>query len=294
VSETLLLAFDGSPSSERALELVSSYRGPAGALRVAVVNAQERPALVGPDMPIDMCQVEDALQAAGREIISRATERLRTAGLPVDGTVRLAHPAEAIAAEADARSATLLVLGTRGHGALQGFAFGSVAMRVAHSSRSPIWLVRPECALPEAFGRSLRVLLAVDGSAPSVRAARRLAAWRGWLGELDVQIAFVQQPLSFLGTVLPPHDDVIGEWSTRAAETAAKTARQIFSKAGIAHHLHITVGDTAEEIAHLAAHTGAELVALGTRGLGAAHHALIGSVALKSAAKAGVPVMLVR
>jgi nucleotide-binding universal stress UspA family protein len=33
---------------------------------------------------------------------------------------------------------------------------------------------------------------------------------------------------------------------------------------------------------------------LGTRGLGAAHHALIGSVALKAASLATVPVLLVR
>jgi len=34
-------------------------------------------------------------------------------------------------------------------------------------------------------------------------------------------------------------------------------------------------------------------VAMGTRGLGAAHHALLGSVALKAVAASGVPVMLV-
>jgi nucleotide-binding universal stress UspA family protein len=34
-------------------------------------------------------------------------------------------------------------------------------------------------------------------------------------------------------------------------------------------------------------------VALGTRGLGAAHHALVGSVALKAAAICDVPVLLV-
>lgn len=295
MSETLVLAVDGSASSDKALELVAGYRGLPGALAVALVNGQERPALlVGPDMPLDLGQVEQALREAGRDIIARATERLRPSGLPVEGTVRVAAPAEAIVAESEARSASLVVLGTRGHGALQGFAIGSVALRVAHASRLPVWLVHPECSLPKAFGRSLRVLLAVDGTAPSVRAARRLIAWRRWLGELDVQVAFVQRPLGLLATLLPPHDDVRNEWSTRAAENATQAARQVLSKAGVSQHLHITYGDPAEEIAHLAAHTGAELVALGTRGLGAAHHALIGSVALKSAVKASVPVMLVR
>jgi nucleotide-binding universal stress UspA family protein len=294
VSETLLLAVDGSASSDKALELFASYGGATDALTVALVNAQERPLLIGPDVPIDMARVDAALRDAGREIIARATERLRPSGLPVEGTVRIAAPAQAIAAEAEAKSASLVVLGTRGHGALQGFALGSVALRVAHASRAPVWLVHPECALPNAFGRSLRVLLAVDGTAPSVRAARRLIAWRRWLGELDVQVAFVQQPLGLLKTILPPHDDVRSEWSTRAAENATQAARQALAKAGVAQHLHITYGDPAEEIAHLAAHTGAELVALGTRGLGAAHHALIGSVALKTVVRTNRPVMLVR
>ena len=294
MSETLLLAVDGSPSAEKALELLAGYRGRKDALAVALVNAQPRPALVGPDIPIDLARVDSALHDAGREVIARATERLRASGLPVEGAVRIAPASEAILAEAEARSAGVVVLGTRGHGALHGFALGSVALRVAHASRAPVWLVHPECALPKAFGQSVRVLLAVDGTAPSVRAARRLVAWRAWLGELDVQVCFVQQPLGLLATILPPHDDVRSEWSTRAAENATQAARQVLAKAGVSQHLHITYGDPVEEIAHIAAHTGAELVALGTRGLGAAHHALIGSVALKSAVKATVPVMLVR
>ena len=64
--------------------------------------------------------------------------------------------------------------------------------------------------------------------------------------------------------------------------------------AGIRHRLHLTIGDPATEIVHLARETRCELLVLGTRGLGAAHHALIGSVALKAAAHAPVPVALVR
>jgi nucleotide-binding universal stress UspA family protein len=44
----------------------------------------------------------------------------------------------------------------------------------------------------------------------------------------------------------------------------------------------------------LAEQTQADLIAVGTRGLGAAHHALIGSVALKSAVLSPVPVLLVQ
>jgi nucleotide-binding universal stress UspA family protein len=126
-----------------------------------------------------------------------------------------------------------------------------------------------------------------------LRAAERLAAWRGWLGELEVHLVHVQQPLTVLQAVLPPHDDVVDQWSTKEGEQATQQARELFAREKIAHRLHLTVGDAALEIRTLAEQTSSDLVALGTRGLGAAHHALIGSVALKAAALSPVPVLLV-
>jgi len=167
-------------------------------------------------------------------------------------------------------------------------------MRIVHASPVPVCLVRPESRLPAQLGRKLRVLLALDGSEPALRAAAALASWRGWLGELDVQMVYVQPPLTYLATALPPHDDVIRQWSTEAGESAARPARQLLAKEGIAHHLHLTVGDPATEIVHLAEEAGCELIAMGTRGLGAAHHAFVGSAGLKVAAHAAVPTVLVR
>jgi nucleotide-binding universal stress UspA family protein len=164
---------------------------------------------------------------------------------------------------------------------------------VVHGNGPPVLLVKPEDRLPGGLGKRVRVLLAMDGSQPALRAAERLVAWRDWLGELEVHLVYVQQPLSVLQVVLPPHDDVIEQWSTREGEQATQAARQLFSREGIAHHLHLTVGDPALEVRTLAAQTASELIALGTRGLGAAHHALIGSVALKAAVLSPVPVMLV-
>jgi nucleotide-binding universal stress UspA family protein len=147
--------------------------------------------------------------------------------------------------------------------------------------------------LPGALGKRLRVLLAMDGSDPALRAAERLAQWRGWLGELEVHLVHVQRPLTMLEAVLPPHNDLMRQWSTEDAEKATHAARELLRSAGIAQHLHLTVGDPALEVRQLVVHTACDLVALGTRGLGAAHHALVGSVALKAAAAVEVPVLLV-
>jgi nucleotide-binding universal stress UspA family protein len=294
MTATVLLAADPSAAAARAAELLAGYRGKPGALAAVVLNVQSRPVTAWPGAGLDLSVLEAALLEEGGRIAGRACERLRAAGLAAEPVVRLGPPAVAIAEEAQARGAALVMMGTRGHGALRGFAVGSVALRVAHASAVPVCVVHPEAALPRELGRKLRVLLAVDGSAPALRAAEALAAWRGWLGELDVQIVHVQEPLTLAEQILPPHDDLAEQWSTKAGEEASRAARELFDSLKVKNHLHLSAGEPAVELAHLATRLGCDLVALGTRGLGAAHHALVGSVALKVAAASPVPVLLVR
>ena len=289
---TLLLPFDGSPAAMRAVELVAGYRAEPSALVPNVLNVQAPPIRFWPEGALDMRLVEAALIEAGRSTINPATERLAAAGMHVRTAVRLGLVAHTVLSEARRQKAEAIVMGTRGHGALQGYALGSVALRVAHGGAAPLILVKPDAQLPGAFGKRLRVLLAMDGSAPALHAAERLVAWRAWLGELEVHLVHVQEPLTWLEAVLPPHGDVMRQWSSAAGEAATQAAREVFERAGIAHHLHLAVGDAPQEIARLVHDTTAELVALGTRGRGLAHHALIGSVALKTAALSVVPVMM--
>lgn len=284
----VLLPFDGSPAALRAVELLSAYRGRQ--LAVSLLNVQSLPASVWPEGALDMALVEKALLEAGHAQLQPAAEKL--ARWKPAAQVRLGFPAPVITEQA--AGAGLVVMGTRGSGVLHGFPIGSVALRVAHASPVPTILVKPQARLPAELGRKLRVLAGIDGSEPSLRAVQALVERRDWLGALDVQLVHVQQPLTVLETVLPPHDDVIGQWSTAAGETAARAARELLTRAGIPHHLHLTVGEAPAEIALLAQQTKSELVVLGTRGKGAAHHAFVGSVALKAAALSEVPVLLVR
>ena len=153
---------------------------------------------------------------------------------------------------------------------------------------------RARCAHDLGHGSSIASRLAREHRRDlALRAARRLAAWRAWLGELEVHILWVQQPLTYLETVMPPHDDVVGQWSRKDGDKATRAVVALLRREGIARRVHFSVGDPALEARSLVEDTGAELVALGTRGLGAAHHALVGSVALKAAVACPVPALLV-
>jgi nucleotide-binding universal stress UspA family protein len=290
----VILPIDGSPSAARAVDLAAGYRGEPSRLAPVVLNVQMPSAALWPEAAAGVAAIDDALLETGRELAGAAVRRLQDSGLAAEQVVRLDLPVSAILREAEMRHAGLILMGTRGHGMVHGFAVGSVAMRVAHGGTTPVCLVRPEAALPAELGGRLRLMLALDGSEPALRAARWLVERQQVLGELDVQIVHVQQPLTVLETILPPDRDLIEQWSKRAGEEASQAARELFAKAAIRHHLHLSAGEPYREIALLAGQTKCELLVLGTRGRGAAHHALIGSVALKAASASDIPVLLVK
>jgi len=289
----VLHPFDGSPAALRAGDLLAAVLPRGDGTALSVLNVQSRPIALWPGSGLDPGELEAALLEAGNAVLAPALERFAAAGLRAQPAVRLGLPAEGILREAASYKADAIVMGTRGKGALQGYALGSVALRVAHGAAMPVLLVKPADRLPASRAGRLRVLLAIDGSEPALRAAGRLAAWRGWLGELDVHLVHVQEPLGLLAKLLPPHDDLVEQWSTRHAEQATQPARDLLAREGVRTSLHLTEGDAAREIAQLAEETRSDLVVAGTRGRGAAHHALVGSVALKSAALGHTPLLLV-
>lgn len=293
MSLRIVLGFDGTTASRRAVDLLAAYAGDAR-ISVIVTTAEAPLVKLWPAPVIDIRAVERAALASAAATAKQALAVLRAAGIRAEAAPALGSATETIVDEAKARGAHLVVMGTRGDGVLDGFAVGSVALRVVHASAVPACLVRPQSRLPRALGRHLKVLLATDGSEPSLRAAATLADWQPWLGRLDVHVVHVQKPLSYLEALLPPHDDILRQWSMEAGHAAVRAVCGILEREKVGHRVHVPAGDAPAEIVRLAAETSADLVVMGTRGLGAAHHALVGSVALKVAAHAPVPVVLVK
>jgi nucleotide-binding universal stress UspA family protein len=287
----LLVPVDGSPACDTAIRMLCGWHGDGAAIAPVVLNVQHWPLSLWPHPMPDSGAVEMALLDEGARIAKAAGSQLSSAGLTAQVEVRLGIAAPAILEEARTRGATAIVMGTRAGRGLS--VLGSVATRVAHGSTLPTILVKPGARLPAGFGRRARVLVPVDGSAHANRAAVTLAQWRGWLGEAVVDLVHVQQPLTILETLLPPHRDALEQWGGSAAGHAAKDAGAALDAAGIQHHVHFAVGEPPSRIAQLAADLGSDFVMMGTRGLGATHHALIGSVALKTLEQAAVPVVLV-
>jgi nucleotide-binding universal stress UspA family protein len=293
MSTTILAALDDSPASLRAARLLAGYRGDRHGLGLVALNVQARPFTLWPGPAIDPGKIEKALLAEGELQLEPACKLLAAAGFEPERAVRLGIPAEFIADEAMRRGAAAIVMGTRGHGVLGGFALGSVALRVAHRAQAPVVLVQPDSVLPAAFGQSIRILVPLDGSAHATRAVNQLLAWKPWLGDTQLELVHIRSAPTVWEGLLPTDRELLDRWGTREGEQATRDARALLHTAGVGHRLHEAEGDPSAQIVRLAGVLGSELIVMGTRGLGAVHHALIGSTALKVAHASPVPVALV-
>ncbi len=147
-----------------------------------------------------------------------------------------------------------------------------------------------------AGGKLRRVLLAVDGSETSNKALQQMLVLREDLrqpGELEVHLTNVQRPLPGDVTRFVP-GQTIGDYHTEQSDIALAPARQALDSADITYQIHRRVGEPGPEIAEMAREIGADLIVMGTRGLGSATGAVLGSVAQSALTAATVPVLLVR
>jgi hypothetical protein len=142
----------------------------------------------------------------------------------------------------------------------------------------------------------MKILVAVDGSAHSLDAARFVVEHAGWYREKpEVELVFVHTPLPQLPRmgVVVSNEQVQRYYQEEGAQALAG-GKRLLEEAGLACHEHILVGPVAESLVQLANSTRCDMIVLATRGMGAAANLLLGSVATRVLHLSAVPVMVVR
>ena len=136
--KNILLAVDGSEYSHRAIEYAKSLAERYDANLWLIHVFSNTPDLLGYQ---DFEKLYAKRKSAGQIILDDAQKRFG------DTTVEL-HPeliegseAEAILAAAEKQQADLIVMGTRGFGAVKGLLVGSVSRKVIHLSTCPVMVV---------------------------------------------------------------------------------------------------------------------------------------------------------
>ncbi|MEW6678561.1 MAG: universal stress protein [Pseudomonadota bacterium] len=139
-----------------------------------------------------------------------------------------------------------------------------------------------------------KILLPVDGSEGSVRAARHVAGIAASVPGLDIHLVNVQAPGDdwMVRRLLKPEElaTLERDWG----EASLSPARTVLHEAGLCVTEHIIQGEVAPGITALAKDLGCDQIIMGSHGRTALGGLLLGSVAMKVLHLSEIPVTLVK
>jgi nucleotide-binding universal stress UspA family protein len=290
----LLLAYDSSPSSKRALLYAVDVAQRTGAT-IHVAYVKEIP--LGPFVKGDPSPVageEKVLDDLRGELdeACRATLDAHALDLPDDAlrfhVRRSGAVAPSLVSLAEETEADLLVMGTQGHRGLRQAFVGSAAREVLRTAPCPVWTAR---ALDESTEEPTveRVVAPVDFSEPS-EAALRYAGRIASLYEAPIKLVHVVEPRN----VPSVYELESPKVSTRTIKARAEQALEEWGAEVQADAKDVSYvvrqGDPASIILETApART--DLLVMATRGLSGVRRTMLGSVTEEVVCEAEGPVL---
>jgi nucleotide-binding universal stress UspA family protein len=290
----VLLAIDGSESSDAAYRLVASLRWPEATVVQVVAVVEPMSSLLAGLSPYAIEGADErVIERSLRDRLTEVSASLERAGLIVERYLAHGRPASVIVDEAEQGRAELIVVGSRGLGRLSMMLLGSVSAEVVDHAPCPVLVARRP--------RVGSVLLAVDGSA-TARRALELLEGASYLRDRHVEVISVGPPthvrLLEEAAELPDragrgHKDELDEIRFRTEAHAAAAAEELAGE-GIDVRWSIAIGDPAHEIIDAAASLGCDLIVMGSRGLTGLDRLRLGSVARNVLLHTEASVLIVR
>jgi nucleotide-binding universal stress UspA family protein len=134
----ILLAVDGSEYSHRAIEYAKSLTERYEANLWLVHVFSHTSDLLGYQ---DFEKLYAKRKSAGQAVLDRAKKLLGSTTFKVHEELMEGSEAEAILKVAENHQADLIIMGTRGFGAVKGMLVGSVSRKVIHLSTCPVMVV---------------------------------------------------------------------------------------------------------------------------------------------------------
>jgi nucleotide-binding universal stress UspA family protein len=289
----IVVGVDGSPGSRAAL---------AWALDAAVATGES--VQVVATFPVDVywrdptLMDERRIEAVRTDTGARVralvddvlTERRAAKDVPVHIVVVSGGAAEHLVRQAE--DADLLVVGSRGRGAVRSTVLGSVALYCVTHARGAVVVVHPRAsaALPPP-----RVVVGIDGSESSGAVLGRALVEAGRIGG-EVTLVAAYSVASYWSdaydVVVPPVEELREEVRARGEQLVSDALGALPADGAPTVHVLPVEGPAGEVLVREA--EGAELLVVGGRGHGALRGVLLGSVALHCVIHGPCPVMVVR
>ena len=143
----ILIAYDGSADAKAAVAIAAHVFADATATVLTVWEGFDvvvARAGAGLTSSLDFEEIDAEAEARARRLAGEGAAHARASGMAAEGRVakRGTTVAQTILEEAGSTGAELIVVGTRGRGAVRSFVLGSVSRAVLHGARVPV-LVAP-------------------------------------------------------------------------------------------------------------------------------------------------------
>jgi nucleotide-binding universal stress UspA family protein len=295
----VVVGVDGSPGARAALRAAFLEAVRRGA-SLEVVAAYPEVLVWTGGIPLDVPDV-DAVRRDTRDRALTFLDEVRTellaeeaagvAELPVQLAVTGGPAAVVLGSQAE--GAALLVVGSRGRGALRSALLGSVALHCVAHAPCPVSVVHGHPEVRD--DRHRKVVAGFDGSDASVGALREALAEGVRLGA-DVDVVVAHSLADHWADMYAAVPDV-EELRTRARDRARAVADQLLAEMAAAAQavprVQVVLVEGSPTGALLEAAEDAAVLVVGSRGHGLIRGLLLGSVALHCAVHAPCPVTVV-
>jgi nucleotide-binding universal stress UspA family protein len=281
----VLVALDGSPWSDAALGYAIALTTHTGAqLRILTVPTAPV-AYAVPDVMGTSDLVMETVERQGQEILTLASAEAESAGVAYEIVCKWGNVPETILQTAVEEECDLIVLGSRLLTGWKRLVIGSVSNAVTAKAQQPVLVVKQSSPPLSHSCRWRRVLVATGGS-PWSDAAVDHALALAQVQHLGVYILYVESQAQ---RAAPESVTATSEGKNVLALAEARAVA-----AGVPYKTRLAHGNAAEAILACAAEHECDVIILGSRGLSGWKRVMLGSVSNAVAAKATLPVLIVK
>ena len=139
--KNILVPTDASESAQRAL-MVALELAKEFSSTIVLLHVVYTPEALGYTLSGGISVPQEELSIYGREALTTALTGVDTGNVPIEKKHRPGHPGIIILEEIESSQINLVVMGSRGYGAIAGSLLGSVSLRVLSKAKCPVLIIK--------------------------------------------------------------------------------------------------------------------------------------------------------